>query len=288
MSGLHDSLRGLARAIRSPGAVSALPARPLEVYRTLVYSGVEGFLSNGFPVLRSLFGDGEWRALVEAFIARHACHTPYFHQIGEEFVCWLADGGLALCGARPFVAELAHYERVEVTLDIDPAELPPRQPAPVDWLAHPARLSPLVRLLAYAYPVHAIHPGCQPEAPPAESTCLLVWRDRADAVRFMALTPASLGLLQQAEQGARTWGEALATLAKGWPGAEPDALAAFARGLLQSLWVEDVVLACAENLPGGGRDVASSLVMMPVITRVTVSSSASRRRPGRAASRALS
>ena len=76
-----------AAHIRDPEGVAApgdVEARRMAVYRELFYNNVEGFVSSGFPVLRSLYDDEPWHALVREFFIKHRCQTPYFLEISQK------------------------------------------------------------------------------------------------------------------------------------------------------------------------------------------------------------
>ena len=114
--------------IRNP-AENPLPygieARRMEIYRKLVYSNVENFLLACFPVLNKVLGKRRWEWLVYRFLSRHRSHSPYFHRIPEEFIQFL-QGAEALPARYPeFAVELAHYEWVELALQISDEPLPP-------------------------------------------------------------------------------------------------------------------------------------------------------------------
>ena len=195
---LRDSQLAMARYLRDPETVPAPPGveqRRLKVYEDLVYNNIEGFISGGFPVLRSLYDDAGWRELVRSFIGRHRCHSPYFLEISREFLEYLAQEHRMRECDPPFIAELAHYEWVELALDVSVETLPP-EPAPEgDPLAAVPALSPLAWLLSYHYPVHRIGPGFQPREP-GEPVFLLVYRDREERVRFVELNAPTARLLE--------------------------------------------------------------------------------------------
>ena len=98
-----------------------IEARRLQVYRDLVYRNIEGFISSAFPVLRSLYSDDDWEGLVREFIQTHRCETPLFLRISEEFLAFLS--ALDPQRLRPFEAELAHYEWLELAVDVAEAAL---------------------------------------------------------------------------------------------------------------------------------------------------------------------
>lgn len=193
----HTTLqRRFAARIRDPQ--QALPpgiaTERMAIYEELFFNNLDGFISSGFPVLRRLFDEPRWHRLVRAFMREHRCRTPYFSQLGEEFIGWLQDGYRAEEGDPPFLLELAHYEWVELALSL--AE------APVETLPQAWSWSPLAWPLAYRWPVHRLGPSHRPVEPPAEPTCLLVWRDPAERVRFLHLSPFAYRLAQRlSEEG---------------------------------------------------------------------------------------
>lgn len=188
---------------RSPPPEGA-ESRRIRVYRELIYNNVEGFLSRGFPVIRSLYEDDAWHALVRDFLRSHRARTPYFLEIGQEFAGWLQDGRAPQAGDPPFLAEMAHYEYVEVALSVAEASTDWQPlPADTDLLAVRPALSPLAWLLGYRYPVHRIGRAYRPQEPPDTPTHLLVHRTPDDRIAFLELNPATARLVHliQADTG---------------------------------------------------------------------------------------
>lgn len=193
----------LARHLRDPQhqpAPDGIEERRLSIYRDLLFNNVESLLAGNFPVIRQLLDGEPWRALVRDFFRDHRCQTPLFPEIGREFLRFLE--------ARepndpPFLAELAHYEWVELALQISDTELPAHD-AQGDLLEGVPVLSPLAWPLAYAWPVHRIGPDHRPEFPPVEPTLLLVRRGPDGEVRFSQLSPLAFRLLQRLD-AASTW-----------------------------------------------------------------------------------
>ena len=203
--------RAFAARIRDPEAEAPLPGIAVErmtIYEALFFNNLESLLSSAFPVLRRLLGEPRWRRLVRAFMAGHRCRTAYFLEIGQEFIAWLQHGYRSDPDDPPFVLELAHYEWVELALDVAEDELP-AEISTGDLLATPPRWSALAWPLAYTWPVNRIGVDYQPRTPPAEPTCLLVWRDRGDQVRFMHLAPFAYQLALRLHAGSEVSGETL-------------------------------------------------------------------------------
>ncbi len=196
-SQLRDSQMRMARYLRDPAnepAPEGVEPRRLKIYQDLIYNNIEGFISSGFPVLRSLYDDQDWHSLVRAFIDGHRCHTPYFLEISQEFLRFLMEDFQPRDCDPPFLTELAHYEWVELGLDVAEEEIP-EDIEGKDLLNLQVHLSPLAWVLAYRFPVHQIGPGFRPDDA-GEPTYLAVYRNRSDKVQFMALNAAMARLLE--------------------------------------------------------------------------------------------
>ena len=235
MSALAELQRAFAAHVRDPvlPAPAAIEPRRMRIYRELVYNTVEGFAAGGFPVLRSLFDDASWHAMVGRFVAAHRCHTPYFLRISEEFLAFLQREEASL-GLPPFACELAHYEWVELALDVAEDEVPAAVTA-AELLDGVPRLGPLAWPLAYRWPVHRIGRDYQPSEAPAQPTCLIVYRDRADAVKFIETNALTLRLLELLEPGELCGRSALAALAAELGGAAAPAIDAAGARILDQL-----------------------------------------------------
>lgn len=206
MPDLQQQQAEFTRHIRNPGEV-AMPAgietRRMKIYDDLIYNNIEGFISGGFPVLRSLYREEDWHRLVRRFLVDYRCSSPYFLEISQEFINWLMSAYTMTPVDPPFMLELAHYEWVELALDVAEDELPaadtdfdPVEEAPV--------LSPLAWVLSYQYPVHQIGPGVEPDQAPREPTFLIVYRNREERVVFLetnAATARLLGMVRANERG---------------------------------------------------------------------------------------
>jgi len=242
-TGLKDSQMEMARYLRDPAQQpppAGVERRRLRIYEDLIYNNIEGFLSGGFPVLRSLYSDADWHPLVRAFIDQHRCHTPYFLEISQEFLKFLMEAFTARPCDPPFLAELAHYEWVELVLDVSEETLP--EPVPVtDVLEVVPRLSPLAWSLSYQFPVHRIGPGYTP-AEAAEPSYLVVYRDREDRVRFMELNAAVARLLELVRGNGTACSRDLLKVLAREMGSPEEPILAFGGDQLQQLIDQNVVL----------------------------------------------
>ena len=207
----------LAAYIRDPEHVAppaGIEERRLKVYRELFFNNVEGLLAGNFPVIRRTYGETRWRALVRAFYRDHGSRTPLFTEIAREFLRWLESG--VATDAEPWLCELAHYEWIELALQISEASdadvaLAP-EAADIDQrqalLDGSPALSPLAWPLAYTWPVHRIGPDYRPQTPPPQPTLLLVHRESGGKVGFHVLNPLTYRLLQRLDEAPELSGRA--------------------------------------------------------------------------------
>lgn len=235
--------RRFAAHLRNPDGAPApagIEPRRLAIYRELIYNNVESFLANGFPVLRAISPDDHWHGMVGDFLRVHRCESPYFLDIGREFLAYLDGERGDVAADPPFLRELAHYEWVELELDIASAEV--AEPGEFDPLTTRLRLSPLARNLVYRYPVHRIGPAYQPPSAPPTPTCLLVHRDWSDRVRFMEVNAPTARLVELLDGGERSGGQALAALAAELGEPPGASLATFGTTLLADLVARAILL----------------------------------------------
>lgn len=242
--GFQRLQREFAAHLRAPdrrAAPSDIEDRRLAIYRDLIYNNIESFIAGGFPVLRRLYRDGDWHRLVRDFVSRHASASPYFLQIGEEFLHYLQNEREPHACDPPFLLELAHYEWVELALDVSPEDWPAGLLAEGDPLELVPVVSPLVWNLSYRYPVHRIGPAYRPLEAPETPTFLLVYRDRKDEVGFMEANAVTARLLQLAEAEPASGRRLLQRLASELPQTDERAVLGFGRELLQKLLRLDVI-----------------------------------------------
>jgi uncharacterized protein len=242
--GFQDFQRAFARHLRDPHHVArpaGLPARRTALYRDLVFNNLCGFVDRCFPVCRGLLGEGRWRRLCRTFVRDWTLHTPWFREIPREFVRYLAEARIAQ-PLPAWFAELAHYEWVELALDVSDAPVPAFDPAG-DLLARQVVLNPALMNLAYAWPVHRIGPDYRPRR--KQPTQLLVYRVPEGEVCFSQTNAVTARLLALLAEGASTGRDAVARLAVELQHPEPERLQDFARQVLAELQVQGIILGAA-------------------------------------------
>ena len=173
----------------------------MAIYRELFFSNLNSLLSNMFPVLVKLHSDEKWRRLVRRFMQKHQARTPYFLQLPAEFLDFLQNEYRPEADDFPFLAELAHYEYIELALSIseEADDLEGVDPEG-DLLAGVPVKSALAWVYAYQYPVHRISADFLPAAPAEQPVYLAVYRDSADKVGFLELNAVTAGLLNAIQE----------------------------------------------------------------------------------------
>lgn len=179
-------------------APAGIEDRRMGIYRDLIFCNVEQFIASNFPVIRTLYNDAEWDALVRAFLREHLCHTPLFPEFGREFLRYLEFRQEQGRGDPPFLLELAHYEFFELALSLDENEITvvPHD-ADGDPLSGIPVVSPLACVLAYRFPVHRITVDFRPDDAPEHPSVLLLVRGRDEVVRFHEINALSALLIER-------------------------------------------------------------------------------------------
>jgi hypothetical protein len=219
---------------------AGVPARRAGIYAELLFNNLTGFLDACYPVTRAVLGARRWRRLQREFFRAARCRTPWFREIAREFLAWLnAADGIAL---PPWLRELAHYEWVELALDVMDADRPPHAPRG-DLLNGVPALAPALMNLVYAWPVQRIGPEYRPRKP--RRTHLLVFRDETGAggaVRFVELNPVSARLVDLLGAGGRTGRDACLQVAREIAHPDPAAVVAHGAALLEQLRAAGAIL----------------------------------------------
>jgi len=253
-SELKNIQNGFTAYLRDPQVAACppdVPTRRMQAYRELLTNNVESAISACFPVLQNLIGEPRWRQLTEQFFAMHRAHSPIYREIPAEFRAWLAAAPLEdLKQDFPYLLELAHYEWMELALDIDPAEIPATGIDPHgDLLAGIPVLNPLARLLTYGFPVHRIGPDYRPTDPDAIPNRLVMVRQRDHGIGFLEVSPLVARLLEMLQDNQADSGQVLLEqLHQDFPSIPDAAFLAGGKAALQELAARDIVL--GTRIPG--------------------------------------
>jgi uncharacterized protein len=197
--------QGFMDYIRDPNQPlpTGIEPRRMKIYRDLFFNNLDGFVSSAFPVLKSLYASDDWQMLVQAFFVNHDCQSPIFMDIAAEFLQFLQTEYQTKESDPVFMLELAHYEWLELVVAVaqeDELQMTLRQD---EVKTATLCLSASARVAQYHFDVQHISVDYQPEEPTKEGQFFCVYRDDADEVAFLQLSPLSaqvLAYLEQAQQ----------------------------------------------------------------------------------------
>ena len=242
MTSLFAIQQQFAAAVRNTAAEApaGIAAERLAVYRELVINNVANFVRSTFPVLRQLCPPEVFEQKISQFFQQSQLDSPYFIEIPAAFLQWLPDHCDDL---PPFALELAHYEWLELDLfrretpDVSAASaaLQPELLTEQLQAGHRIRLSPLLAVAAYQFPVHQLSVSYQPATAPAQPTFLAIYRGQDDQVHFMQLDALSCATMQLLQDSGQNLPELVTTLAALVPGLAGNDIQAGVVKLLQQL-----------------------------------------------------
>ncbi len=242
-----DHLRDPDRA----GAPDGLEERRLAIYRRLFFNNLRNLFARNFPVLRRLFDDPAWDALIRDFMVRHRPSTPMFTEIGSEFVRYLAEARPTEESDPPWLTELAHWEYLETTVRLHEADPNTITVEPELRLleGHPL-INPTLALAQYHWPVHRISPTFRPTASEHAPVILAAWRRRNDRVGFMKINPLTARLITLLQEDQASGTHALDIIAREL--AQPRAATVAAGNkMLTSLHQQEIILGSSASNDAG-------------------------------------
>ena len=233
--------RAFGRHLRDPQHTprpAGVPARRMAVYNELLFNNICGFLDSCFPVSRATLGEARWRRLNRTFFRDWPSHTPWFREIPREFVRYLSEAEIKQ-PLPAWLAELAHYEWVELAVDIMDCPMPAHDDQGHLLIGHPV-LNPTLMNLSYQWPVHKIGPGYRPRK--RQPTQLLVYRDTDDEVQFVVSNPVTARLLAILASAALTGRAACLRIAEELQHPSPETLVNHGLTMLEQLRDQGVIL----------------------------------------------
>lgn len=172
--------------------------RRMRIYTRLFYGNIESFCAKSFKRAKDILGDGVWHSLIRDFVHRHTSSSPFFCEIQDEFLEFLAtelDSGKF----PPFLLEICHYDWHRLHLLLAVADISDRMLSEIDDDSL-LTISPLAYNLAYGWPVQKINVDFQPEQKPDTPTHLLVYRDGNHEIHHSEVNSRTALLLSQFER----------------------------------------------------------------------------------------
>lgn len=206
-----------------------------DVYRNNVAFGLTEALETGFPAIRKLVGNSNFRLLAGAHLRLHPPASPLMMHYGESMPEFLES--FEPVARYPYLPDVA---RLELALrqsyhaadsdPVDPAIVPRLKGGPL--LASRIGLAPAVRLVRSRWPVHSVWRfNMEPGSPKPEmrGENVLIARPEFDPV--MTVLPQGGGVFMSAIMGGSTVAESIEAALERVPGFDPaPTLEALARG----------------------------------------------------------
>ncbi len=172
----------LLELVRRQGRLGA--AKRLDIYAQMYWARLVEVLREDFPRVATCLGTERFTDTAVRYLARNRSTHPSVRHAGARIAAFLADE--AEIQRWPFLPDLARLEwaRLEVfdAPDTEPLRVAQLEAIPpADWPTLTFTLTPAVRLLRSAWPVHEIWAAAEDRGPctpvrPAE-THLRIWRD---------------------------------------------------------------------------------------------------------------
>lgn len=166
-----------------------LEKRRLSIYQELLLNNLHEVISPCFPVLLSILPTDIWWEILKDFLKHYRVTTPIFHELPFFMVKYLETHPIP---EYPFAYELAHYEWVELEVELSEPQKTSQAKGAISLLEQPWQLSGTARLLEYNYEVDKISLDYQPQT--AVKTYLIVYQMEGE-VEFLKINELSFQLL---------------------------------------------------------------------------------------------
>ena len=185
--------------------------RRLQIYRDLVFNNIESLISGSFPVLKTIYPAEQWKLLIRAFVRDHISHTPHFPKMPQEFLMFLQhkeQDGPEFPFAFPFTMELAHYEWLELAIDLDTRHITHNPVSSAEaFIDQCPVINPISTTVGFSWPVHEIGPDFLPAEAPELPTYIVVYRNSQLKTGFMELNPLAAMLIEKINTNANQTGK---------------------------------------------------------------------------------
>ena len=185
--------------------------RRLQIYRDLVFNNIESLIAGSFPVLKTIYPAEQWKILIRAFVRDHISHTPHFPKMPQEFLMFLQhkeQEDHEFPFAFPFTMELAHYEWLELAIDLDTRHITHNPVSSAEaFIDQCPVINPISTTVGFSWPVHEIGPDFLPAEAPELPTYIVVYRNSELKTGFMELNPLAAMLIEKIGTNANQTGK---------------------------------------------------------------------------------
>lgn len=170
--------------------------RRLSIYRYAIEANIDRFMRDNYPRVHQIMTDVQWRSLVRDYLLRHVARAAAFIDVPLEFLAYL-EHERQVTTDPPFLYELAHFDWLETLLGADERVLDLASiDSQGDLLEGIPVANPILSLVTYRYPVHAINADYQPTEPPPKATRIAAFRDQEYRYGFLDLNEPAARLLE--------------------------------------------------------------------------------------------
>lgn len=209
----------------------------LAIYQELLLNNLHEVVNPCFPVLRSILPTEIWWNTLKNFIKVYPVSSPIFHRLPFFLVQYLKQHPI---DNYPFAYELAHYEWIELEVELIEYQEVITKIEPADLLSQVWQLSKAARLLAYDYPVDQISIDYQPQE---QSKTYIVVYQKQQQVHFLKLNELSFQLLTAMFDESMSINQVVDALTEMHPQLKREALVEACMPLMQQLYDEALLLA---------------------------------------------
>lgn len=246
---LRSFQQDFGRHVRNPDGIPCppgIPARRAKIYQELLFNNLRGFVDACFPVCRRLSGEESWERLARNFFRDWRSETPFFSEIPAEFISYVASEPV-INTLPAWFAELAHYEWVELSVDLASDVVPSSSilPGNDSILSGNSilRVNPTLRNLVYRWPVHTISENHIPSQ--FSLTYLLVYRDSSLTVQFAEINALTSRLIEHIAKHPGDTDKTLRMLADEMHTAPSEQWMAFGRATIENLLTQEMIVGSA-------------------------------------------
>lgn len=96
--------------------IDGLTENRIHHYRRLIYNVIDDSLRSAFPLTENLLEEGEWKFLVDEFIAKHKSQSPQIWQMPYEFYQFIDKNEFELKTKYPHLMDLLLFEWKEIEI----------------------------------------------------------------------------------------------------------------------------------------------------------------------------
>lgn len=210
--------RAFTRYLRNPDEETP-PAgheeRRLAIYRHAVFANVDGLMKDNYPRVRDVMHEADWQAMLRDYLIRHVSMSNAFIDVPLEFLDYLENERNEPADPE-YLYELAHFDWLETLIGADERRIDLTGiDRDGDLITGVPVANPILKVVTYRFPVHAIGPEYELAEAPLVPTRIAAFRDLDNRYGFLDLNGAAARLLELiSEEHGSTGREIFETVAR--------------------------------------------------------------------------